>query len=168
MLTSTSMFMLDAIAESRNIQYVPLDKLDAPLVSNPPLAPSCSWPNKLRSIHSYEKVESIKIGMDHLYCPLKSNNPLFNSFCLGRSSKGIILWVFQMTITKEHSGAVSDFAIILTIVQKIKQTLKVSEVGVKFVLVTPFKVDQVVKWNFPEEFKGSSVHIQYLEVSPHL
>jgi len=163
--------MLEAIAESHTFDYGPPDKLDTPLASSTPPTPSPSWPNQRRSIQFYNKVESLALDTRDLYWPLQRNNPLFDSICLESSSKGIILWVFQMTIAKEHGGAVSGFTVISMIVQKIQETLKAPEdVEVKFVLVAPDKVKQVVKWNFPKEWgflRNTSVYVQYLDVSLH-
>jgi len=162
--------MLEATAESRTFEYGPPDESsDDPLVSNPPPASSPSWPNQSRVIHYYNEVESLTLDTQHLYCPLRRDNPLFDSFCLERSPNGVVLWVFQMTIAKEHGGAVSGFTILSTIVQKIRATITASEgVEVKFVLVAPNKFGQVVKWNFPKELGDSSsdrVYVQYLGVS---
>ena len=43
--------------------------------------------------------------------------------------------------------------ILSTIVQTIKETFEMFNVEVKFVLVTPYKFSQVMKWNFPKELR---------------
>jgi len=139
---------------------------DDPLVPNPPPASSRSWPNQSRAIQYYNEVKSLTLDTQHLYCPLKRNNTLFDSFRLERSPKGVVLWVFQMTIAKEHRDAVSGFTILSTIVQKIRATLTASEgVEVKFVLVAPHKHGQVVKWNFPKELGDPSSDQVYGPIS---
>ena len=163
--------MLGATAESGAFNHGLPDKPSGDkLVPNPPPASSTSRPKQNRIIWLYNEVESLNLNTEHLYCPQNRTNPLFDSFCLETSSNlnRVILWVFQMTIAKEHRGVVSGFTILLTIVQKIKETFKASNVEVKFVLVAPYKFSQVVKWNFPTELKGYSpnkVYVQYLNVS---
>jgi len=162
--------MLEACAaESHTFRYGPPDESSDDLpVPNLPPASSPSWPNQSRTINCFNEVDSLILDDRHLYCPLKSNDPLFDSFCLERSSKGVMLWVFQMTIAKEYGGAVPGFSILSTIVQKIRATLMASEVvEVKFVLVAPNKSGQVVKWNFSKELVNSldKVYVQYLDVS---
>ena len=158
--------MLEATAESGTFNHSLLDKsLNDTLVPNPPPASSPSWPTQYRIVQLYNNVETLKLDTEHLYCLQRRTNPLFDSFCLETSPNEVILWVFQMMISKEHGAVVSGFTILSTIVQMIKESFKVE---VKFVLVAPYKFSQVVKWNFPKELEDYSldkVYVQYLDVS---
>ncbi|KAK2462414.1 hypothetical protein APHAL10511_005720 [Amanita phalloides] len=120
-----------------------------------------SFASRSQDIHMnitfYYDVETIAPVMQHLYCPDKTNNPMFDSFFFEDSDDGVILWVFQMTIKKIHDAEESGFHILKKIKEKSNEP-----VTVKFVLVMTYTEERVV-WNFPkdlEDFGGNkSVYV---------
>ena len=78
--------MLEVTAESGTFYHGPDKSSDDTLVPNPPLASSLSWPTQYRIIRPYKKVETLKLDTEHLHCPQKRTDPLFDSFAWKKRS----------------------------------------------------------------------------------
>ncbi|KAK2459450.1 hypothetical protein APHAL10511_008527 [Amanita phalloides] len=146
----------------------PSDTINTDATSNVLLFTSIS-PNIRMDILFYDDVETIRLVTQQLYCTNQTNNPVFDSFFFECSDGGVILWVFQMTITRTHNAKESGFHNL----EKLKKRMasKFGEpVIVKFVLVIEY-TEQQVMWNLLKNLKdfgdvddGDVVYVLCLKV----
>ncbi|KZT05395.1 uncharacterized protein LAESUDRAFT_714932 [Laetiporus sulphureus 93-53] len=91
--------------------------------------PTLSLPIRRRTRTKFEVNKSsavrLKLPVDEcFYIPISQNNPLFDSFMIECDDDGATLWIFQMTVGKEHRGSASGYDIITGIEEFVRRQLR--------------------------------------------
>lgn len=121
----------------------------------------------------YNDVEGIQVQGDScskFYIPRLHNNPLFDALCFSRTDTGdIVLWLFQVTIAKKHTGSSSGFQLLSDLVERTKAAHATSAVNVNLVLVVPSHQRWQVQLALASEYTTivDEVFIQFINVVEH-
>ena len=69
----------------------------------------------------------------------------------------VVVWVFQMTIARNHDGKTSGFTKLKTLVPRLKEKFNVKQVEFKYVIVVPYGQDVAVRWHMLLGWKDPEV-----------
>jgi hypothetical protein len=96
---------------------------------------------------------------DYFWIPMARNNPQFDAFVIEFEPSAridAVVWILQMTLTKEHRGSSDGYQLIKLIKTKVVEAIKTmpqtkrpkkKKVIVKYVLVSP----ECGKWTLPKK-----------------
>lgn len=118
-----------------------------------------------RSLQEYGNFADCALDPTHYYRPKNTKNPLFDSFFLHEGDDDVVVWVFQMTIAKDHDGKTSGFDLLEDLVTRVMKKFTPKKVELKYVLVVPYYPDVAVRWNLsPAWVKAQGeVYVLYLD-----
>lgn len=128
-------------------------------------------PLERRVRYDYDDIDDItNLDTFCLYVPTKRNNPLFDAFFLEQPDpeSHVIVWVFQMTIAKDHGASGTGFKLLQKLERKLSSLIKDRTVEFRYVLVAPipFGVSrQAVNWHMPMDVQPNQVFVLYLDLS---
>jgi hypothetical protein len=88
---------------------------------------------------------------DYFWIPMAPNNPLFNAFVIEFKDSAqkidAVVWILQMTLSKDYGGSSEGYQWIKLIKTEVKEAMKVNNVIVKYVLVSPADG----RWKLPKK-----------------
>lgn len=142
--------------------------LSPPANSSSTLNPLVRLPIRNRPVVTYSKaiLPTLLLQETRCYAPMQRNNPLFDSFFVQLTQEFAVLWVFQMTITKDHGGSGKGVELLLQIREQVKSQHG-KTVKVRYVLVAPLYSDRRITWTMPDEWRAveGDVFVQYLDLT---
>lgn len=134
---------------------------------NPPVI----LPIQKRLVVTYGRAElpTLLLHETRCYVSMQRTNPLFDAFFVQVTQESVVLWVFQMTITKDHGGSTKGVEVLLQIREQVKSRYGIEgkEVKVRYVLVAPLYSDRRITWTMPDEWSAveGDVFVQYLDLT---
>lgn len=113
----------------------------------------------------------------YFWKPVAPNNPLFNAFVIefNGSAPNInaVVWILQMTLSRDHGGSPNGYSIIRSIKKKVQEAIgttdqrkgrKRKNVKVNYVLVSP----EAGRWTLPKDNRSSCRgDVYYQRVNHH-
>jgi hypothetical protein len=130
-------------------------------------------PRQISRITSTDSLADIpgKHLSDYFWVPMSPNNPLFDAYVIefddSAPSVDAVVWILQMTLSKDHGGSSDGYPIIRSIKEKVREAMgsgRRKNVKVNYVLVSP----EAGRWKLPQDNRRlCSGDVYHLRISQH-
>ena len=131
------------------------------------LIPPIFSPGRARKVKTFKDIGSLHPNDNEFYVPQAHNNPLFDALCFCVQDKSIVIWIFQVTIKKIHTGVSSGFDLLSTLVTATRSRCPDHNVQVRYLLLVPKHQQWTVRWSMAPGFIRGKVFIQFIDCATY-